>query len=426
MPSESASSAQPGHPRPGPAPSGRRQPAQEPSRLLTAYAVPGIGRIRPGADLGRELGAALRASGLELKDGDVLVIASKIVSKAEGAFARADSREEFERLVDAVGTHVVARRRYASGRTVSIMRTAAGTIQAAAGLDTSNLDAPSPAGAEPHAAEAGQAVLLQPEDADASAAAVRESLERLFRVRVGVIVSDTSSRPWRVGVSDIALGCAGIVPLDSQRGLPDDTGRTQSLTVRAVADEIAAAADLVKGSARGRPAAVVRGVAEAVADALPEEAGAREETAAAALTRPLADDWFRTGSAESVWVALGADHASAEIVPPSADDSEDLLARAERALAVARQGAPRTPGQRSWSVSVRGSGSLITLRPRRGPESAEAGGNRLVEAAVGLGALVERIETALAAEDLGAEAAWLWQDNGAPAGCDVRISLSPR
>ncbi|GAA2086730.1 coenzyme F420-0:L-glutamate ligase [Brevibacterium salitolerans] len=398
-------------PRPAP-PTGARPPAAEASRLLTVYAVPGIGRIRPGTDLGRELGAALVDSRLELKDGDVLVVASKIVSKAEGALAAVRNRAEFERLVSAVGTHVVARRAYASGRTLSIVRTPAGTVQAAAGLDTSNLDAPEVPGA-PEASH----VLLQPEDADASAARIRTALWEMLRVDVGVIVSDTSSRPWRAGVSDIALGCAGLAPLDSQRGLPDDTGRTQSLTVRAVADEIASAADLVKGSARGRPAAVVRGVAEMVGEA-------RARTAAEALTRPLDEDWFRTGTAESVWSALGTDHASPEIAPPSADGSEGLTSRAGRALAVARQGTPRTPGHRSWAATVKGAGSVISVRMRKSPAEPEAGGHAVVEAAVGLGSLVERIVTALAAEDLGAVTDWHWRDNGVPAGCDIRLSLT--
>src|SRR5690625_1481761 len=266
-----------------PTPSAPRRRA-EASRLLTAYAVPGIGRILPGTDLGREVGGAITASGLDLKDGDVVVVASKVVAKAEGALARVGSRAEFERLVDARSRHTVVRRRYTSGLTVSVVRTASGTVQAAAGLDRSNT-------------EADDDVVLHPEDPDASAARLREAFAERFGVRLGVIVSDTGSRPWRVGVSDFALGCAGIEPLDSQQGEPDDAGRRQQVTVRGVADAIAQAADLVKGSARGRPVAIVRGVDGVVAGTGP---------GAAELSRPLSDDWFRTGHVEAAWTALGA------------------------------------------------------------------------------------------------------------------------
>ncbi|MGO1439105.1 MAG: coenzyme F420-0:L-glutamate ligase [Brevibacterium yomogidense] len=375
----------------------------ESSRLLTAYAVPGIGRIGPGTDLGREIGGAITASGLDLKDGDVLVVASKVVAKAENSLARAATRQDFERLVDAHSRHTVVRRRYSSGVTVNVVRTASGTVQAAAGLDQSNTDG-------------DDDVLLHPQDPDASAARLRDAFSHRFGVRLGVLVSDTTSRPWRVGVSDFVLGCAGIDPLDSQRGEPDDAGRPQQVTVRAVADAIAQAADLVKGSARGRPVAIVRGVSEVVTDAGPGAAG---------LSRPLSDDWFRTGHVEAAWTALGVDPADPGITPPSGDDSDDILARATRALAVARGGAPRTPGQAGWRLTLTGSGSAIRVRPRPETGRSESSGHPLVEAAVGLGSLIERIATALAAEDLRCETDWIWQDSGAPGGADLRIELTP-
>lgn len=384
---------------PSPAPSAPPQP----SRLLTAYAVPGIGRITPGTDLGRELGGAIRSSGLDLKDGDVVVVASKIVAKAEGALATASSRADVVALVAARTRHTVARRRYGSGTTVSIVRTPAGTVQAAAGLDRSNT-------------EDAHDVILHPDDPDASAEALRASLADRFGVRTAVIVSDTTSRPWRVGVGDFALGCAGLQPLDSQQGLPDDSGRVQEVTVRAVADAIAQAADLVKGAARGRPVAIVRGVGEHV---IPGPG-----PGAAPLNRPLDDDWFRTGHVESAWAALGADPADPAVRPPSGDGADDILARATRALAIARSGTARTPGQGSWRLTVTGSGALIRVRPRPGGGS-QADGHPLVEAAVGLGSLIERIATSLAAEDLRCETAWLWEDSGAPGGADIRIALDP-
>lgn len=399
MPSASSRSAEP---RPGADP----RPPAEPSRLLTAYAVPGIGRVRPGMDLGREIGGAITASGLDLKDGDVVVVASKVVAKAEGSVATAQTRAEVEQLIDAHSHHTVARRRYASGVTVSVVRTRAGTVQAAAGLDRSNTDAATD-------------VILHPRDADASAAALLASLTERFQVRLGVIVSDSTSRPWRVGVFDFALGCAGIDPLDSQQGLPDDSGRTQHITVRAVADSITQAADLVKGSARSRPVAIVRGVGDAVTLSAATASG----PGATALTRPLDDDWFRTGHVEAAWTALGVDPADPALTPPSGDGADDILTRTTRALAVARAGAPRTPGQAGWRMSVTGSGSSIRIRPRPGFAPSESSGHPLVEAAVGLGSLVERIATSLAAEDLRCDTAWLWDDTGAPGGADIRIEL---
>lgn len=393
------------HHRADPRSRGDRRPPAEPSRLLTAYAVPGIGRVRPGTDLGREIGGAITASGLDLKDGDVVVVASKVVAKAEGSVATAGSRAEVEQLVDAHTHHTVARRRYASGVTVSVVRTAAGTVQAAAGLDQSNTDEDTD-------------VVLHPRDPDASAAALLASLTERFQVRLGVIVSDSTSRPWRVGVFDFALGCAGIDPLDSQRGLPDDSGRIQQITVRAVADSITQAADLVKGAARGRPVAIVRGVGDALV-----RPGASTAAGAASLTRPLEDDWFRTGHVEAAWTALGVDPTDPALTPPSGDGADDILTRTTRALAVARAGDPRTPGQAGWRLSVTGSGSSIRIRPRPGFAPSEASGHPLVEAAVGLGALVERIATSLAAEDLRCDTAWLWDDSGAPGGADIRIEL---
>lgn len=414
MPSASPHRADPRH-------SADPRPPAEPSRLLTAYAVPGIGRVRPGTDLGREIGGAITASGLDLKDGDVVVVASKVVAKAEGSVATAQTRAEVEQLIDAHSHHTVARRRYASGVTVSVVRTHSGTVQAAAGLDQSNT-------------EADTDVILHPRDPDASAAALLASLSERFQVRLGVIVSDSTSRPWRVGVFDFALGCAGINPLDSQQGLPDDTGRTQHITVRAVADSISQAADLVKGSARGRPVAIVRGVGDALTRPAAASAAASATSAVAGpvratgpgavpLTRPLADDWFRTGHVEAAWTALGVDPADPALAPPSGDGADDILTRTSRALAVARAGEPRTPGQAGWRLSVTGSGSSIRIRPRPGFAPPESSGHPLVEAAVGLGSLVERIATSLAAEDLRCDTAWLWDETGAPGGADIRIEL---
>jgi coenzyme F420-0:L-glutamate ligase/coenzyme F420-1:gamma-L-glutamate ligase len=152
-----------------------------------------------------------------------------------------------------------------------------GIVAAAAGVDASNV----PAGT----------VLLLPEDPDASAARLRAALVERFGVPVGVVVTDTLGRPWRLGQTDVAIGAAGIAVVDDLRGIPDAFGRTLDVTVVAIADEIAGMADLVKGKAEGRPVAVVRGLARFVTEA--GGAGARS------LVRTGPDDMFRRGSDEA-------------------------------------------------------------------------------------------------------------------------------
>lgn len=370
-----------------------------PSRLLTVYAVTGIGAVAPGDQLGRLICSAIDRDRVEIKDGDVLVIASKVVAKAEGRLVQVADRAQFEDLVDRHSRGVVAARSFASPEgpaAVAIVRTSAGTVQAAAGLDQSNADG---------------AVVLHPSDPDASAAELRSGLERYFGVRLGVIVSDSTSRPWRRGVFDFALGASGVRGLDSQRGRPDDSGRTQQVTERAVADEIAAAADLVKGAARGLPVAVVRGVGDLLD---PDQPGA------AGLNRGEDEDWFRHGHVEAVHAALGSAPASP---PASADGDDDMLKRVSRALAAARGIRPRTPGQDHWRMRVTGAGSRILITPSGSGGGSEVGGHRLVEAAIGLGALVDRLHSALFAEDLGARVRYTWSSNGAPSGAELTIEL---
>jgi coenzyme F420-0:L-glutamate ligase / coenzyme F420-1:gamma-L-glutamate ligase len=353
----------------------------------------------PGDELLPVICSAIDRNRVEIKDGDILVIASKVVAKAAGRLAQAAGRAQFEELVDRHSHGVVAARSFSSQQgtaTVAIVRTGAGTVQAAAGLDQSNADG---------------SVVLHPSDPDGAAAELRAALERYFGVRLGVIISDTTSRPWRLGVSDFALGASGVRGLDSQRGRPDDSGRIQQVTERAVADEIAAAADLVKGAARGLPVAVVRGLGDLLD---PEHPGARE------LNREEADDWFRHGHVEAVHTALGSEPASP---PASADGDDDMLKRVSRALAAARGIRPRTPGQDHWRMRVTGAGSRILITPSGSGGGSEAGGHRLVEAAIGLGALVDRLHSALFAEELGARVRYTWSSNGAPSGAELTIEL---
>lgn len=228
--------------------------------MITIEGVGGLPEIRPGDDL-----AALIASAGVFQDGDVLVVTSKIVSKAEGRLRAMDR----EAAIDAETVRVVARR----GPT-RIAQTRHGLVMAAAGVDASNV----PAG---H-------VLLLPEDPDASARRLRAGLRERLGVRVAVIVSDTFGRPWRLGQTDIAIGAAGICVLEDLRGRPDTHGNILEVTLNAVADEIAAAGELVKGKATGIPVAVVRGLAHLVTEEDGE--GAR------ALVRSADEDLFRYGS----------------------------------------------------------------------------------------------------------------------------------
>lgn len=353
-------------------------------RLLTVYAPPVEEDIEPGSDLAAILINALRRNRIDLKDGDILVIASKVVSKSEGRLRTVADRTEFEELVETSSTHLVAERSYGSGTTVQVVRTRAGTVQAAAGLDQSN---------------SGGAVVLHPHDSDHSADVLRGRVEDSFDVRIGVVISDTSSRPWRIGVGDIALGLSGFSGLDDQRGRPDDDGRVQSVTVRAIADEIASAADLVKGSSRGLPMALVRGAGGYLDNG---RGGAR------VLSRELADDWFRYGHVEAVQRGLGV--ADLPGRAPAGDNGDDILERVSRAIRVVRAGQSRAPGHGAWRMRIEGSGSRITLSPSDSPAMAQSGGPPLLEAMVGLGSLIERLHTALFAEDLSATTDYQWVD----------------
>ncbi len=196
-------------------------------------AVQGIGEVVAGDDL-VELIASYAPP---LRDGDVLVVTSKIVSKAEGRVVDLDR----EAAIDAETVRVVARR----GNT-RIVTTRHGFVMAAAGVDASNV-------------EKGRAVLL-PLDSDASARRLRDGIRDRLGVDIGVIISDTFGRPWRVGVTDVAVGVAGLAALDDLRGTVDSYGNDLQVTVTCIADEIAAAADLVKGKLSAVPIAIVRGL----------------------------------------------------------------------------------------------------------------------------------------------------------------------
>lgn len=232
---------------------------------LTVFPLPGIPEIRAGDDLPGLLLAALDRAGLTPAAGDVLVVTHKIVSKAEGSVVTLEGDEEtaYRALVLEQAVEVLRRR----GDLV-IARTRHGFICANAGVDRSN-------------AAPGTAVLL-PHDPDRSAHGIRMAVRAATGVDLAVIISDTFGRPWRRGLTDVAIGVSGMLPILDLKGTFDAAGRELHVTEVAVVDEIAAAADLVMGKAAAVPAALVRGIE------IP-----RGEGRAADLVRPDAEDMFR-------------------------------------------------------------------------------------------------------------------------------------
>lgn len=234
---------------------------------LRAFAVEGIGAVTEGYDLAA---AIAELSDPPLEDGDILVVTSKVVSKAEGRVVRDTDREA---AIDAESVRAVA-----TVGTTRIVETRHGLVMAAAGVDASNTDD-------------GTLVLL-PLDPDASAAALRIRLRELTGRRVGVVISDTAGRPWREGQTDMAIGVSGMSALADLRGLPDTHGRIMDATIIAVADEIAAVGDLIKGKISGMPVAVLRGLAHVVID--------DDGSGAKALIRDSSIDLFRLGTREAL------------------------------------------------------------------------------------------------------------------------------
>lgn len=269
--------------------------------MITCVPVVGLEEVREGDDL-----AALLAGAADLRDGDVLVVTSKVVSKAEGRVVVGDKAEVLLKESD----RLVARR----GPT-SIVRTRHGIVMAAAGIDASNT---SP----------GTLVLL-PLDPDGSARELREALGAGGGPNVGVLVSDTSGRAWRAGQTDISIGAAGVEVLDDHAGRGDGYGNLLAVTAPAVADEITAAADLVTGKLSRSPAAVVRGLGHLV---LPR---GRHGAGAAALVRPEAQDMFGLGSREAVLQALLREDTRGFGEPAAPEDLAAALSQALPGAAVA-------------------------------------------------------------------------------------------
>lgn len=247
-------------------------------------ALAGLPEIREGDDLAAMIGDALEAASgaLPIRDGDVLVVTQKVVSKAEGAVAdlrTVQPRPEAIAWAEAWGRdarqiEVVlreARRIVRMQNGVLITETEHGFVCANGGVDASNVGP-----------DSGDVVTLLPRDPDASADRIRTALAARFGRDLAVIVSDSFGRPWRWGIVDVALGVSGLLPLDDLRGQPDADGRVMRTTVRAIADEIASAAELALGKTAGRPVALVRG-------ARPQPGEGR----IAELVMPAENDLFR-------------------------------------------------------------------------------------------------------------------------------------
>ncbi|MET0133129.1 MAG: coenzyme F420-0:L-glutamate ligase [Kibdelosporangium sp.] len=238
---------------------------------VTLTGVGGLPEFRPGDDLA----AAVAEAVPWLRDGDILVVTSKVVSKVEGRLVTvpadpAARDAERRRLVEAESVRVIARK----NRTL-ITENRLGIVQAAAGIDASNV--------------AGDELALLPENPDASAAALRAGIAERLGVRVAVVITDTMGRAWRVGQTDAAIGSAGLPVLHRYAGQTDRQGNELVVTEVAVADEVASAADLVKGKLGGVPVAVVRGL-RTVDDG----------STAADLIRPTDEDLFRLGTEEAI------------------------------------------------------------------------------------------------------------------------------
>jgi coenzyme F420-0:L-glutamate ligase / coenzyme F420-1:gamma-L-glutamate ligase len=300
---------------------------------VSAYAPDGVPEVTAGADL-----VALLLPLVDLHEGDVVAVTSKVVAKAEGRVVPG----ERDALLAGETERVVARR----GPT-AIVRTRHGLTLAAAGIDASNV--------------AQGYVVLLPEDPDASARAIRRGLADRTGRNVGVVVTDTAGRAWREGQTDIAIGAAGLRVAEEYAGRVDAHGNELAVTAPAVADEIAGLAELAQGKLGGRPFAVVRGRADLVLP--PDEDG----PGAAALIRPEGADLFGYGAREAVLRAARGEPADAAPFGSPAPRAELLEALASAGLSLSR--AEDLPAVRivafahGWQADRPSSGEDVGLRP---------------------------------------------------------------
>jgi coenzyme F420-0:L-glutamate ligase/coenzyme F420-1:gamma-L-glutamate ligase len=344
---------------------------------LTVLPVRGLPEFRPGDDLA----GALVAAAPWLADGDVVVVTSKVFSKVEGRLVPAptdpEARDALRReLVDAETERVLARR----GRTL-IVAGKLGIVQAAAGVDGSNVRR--------------NELALLPADPDASAARLRGDLRRLRGVEVAVVVTDTLGRTWRVGQTDVAIGSAGLPVLHRYEGMQDAEGNELLVTEVALADELAAAADLVKGKLGGLPVAVVRGL-----HPVDDGSTARD------LVRPLDEDMFWLGTDEAIARGISQGRREAVLLRRDTraftdDPVDEAAVRRAVGAALAASGAPvrfawlRDRARRGAVLDALAAGQHL----RRAPELVLA--FRVGDGTLAAGAAVQSFLVALAAEGLG-------------------------
>jgi coenzyme F420-0:L-glutamate ligase/coenzyme F420-1:gamma-L-glutamate ligase len=234
---------------------------------LTTWGITGIGEVQPGDQVGDIVVAACASEpNGPLVDGDIVVVTQKIVSKAEGRLVKVDPDDtsSHKRLVEEEAVRVLRRR-----GELLITETKHGFVCANSGVDLSNV-------------ERGYAALL-PLDSDRSARRIRDIVRAKLGIEVGVIVSDTFGRPWRLGLTDVAIGIAGIAGIVDLRGTPDALGRTMQVTEVCVADQLAGAAEMVMGKSSGIPVAIIRGA----------EAAWLRESSIREIIRPAREDLFR-------------------------------------------------------------------------------------------------------------------------------------
>lgn len=354
--------------------------------MLEILPVRGIGEVRPDDDLAAHIADAAPW----LRDGDILVVTSKIVSKAEGRLVDVPPAGPQREAARAEALQAETARVVASRGPTRIVQTHHGFVMAAAGIDASNVDP-------------GHLALL-PKDPDASARALRAALRERAGVNVAVVISDTMGRPWRLGLVDVALGAAGVHALRDYRGVIDPYGNELTITQVAVIDELAAAAELVKGKCDEIPVAVVRGLGSAVLG--PGEGSVGDDGGAAVLIRGAAEDLFSLGTAEARTLGLteAATLSDAAAVPRVGTPvDQDAVARA--LALVGRSTAPTTV------FTVEGDAISCGIAGPADPV-----------ALVALGADIQRLRAALLAERV--PSTWRAAADG-PAGVFGTIRVEP-